>query len=480
MARVVLFGHVRGLTPDMSEPADLAFATATEQAELVRRGEVSPVELVELYLGRIERIDPELNAYVTVCGEEALAAARAAEAEPSDRPFHGVPLPIKDLNETAGIRTTFSSRAFADYVPDFDVAVVRRLKEAGVIVLGKTNTPELGITAVTESVLNGACRNPWDTARTPGGSSGGAAAAVSAGLAPAAHGSDGGGSIRIPASCCGIFGIKPSRGRVSPAPYGGLEGFSTSGPLTRTVLDAAALLDVMAGYETGDPYWAPPPERPFAEEVGRDPGALRVAITTTPPIEAPVDSACLAATEAAGALLAELGHSVVDATPPWGDDRLFPLFMRVWQVGPALYGDSVELFEPMNQVLVESAAKTTAVEHVAATVALRELARRIVGFFDDYDLLLTPTLAQPPVLIGELEDDDPWVQFRNAGRFTPFTQVANITGQPAVSVPLHWTEDGLPIGVQLVGRPADEVTLFRVSAQLEEARPWRDRRPPTI
>jgi amidase len=454
----------------------LAFLTATEQADLVRRRQVSPVELVETYLERIERIDPELNAYVTVCADEALAAAAG---DLPDGPFRGVPLPIKDLNETAGIRTTFSSRAFADYVPDFDVSVVRRLKEAGFIVIGKTNTPELGITAVTESELNGACRNPWDTTRTAGGSSGGAGAAVAAGLAPAAHGSDGGGSIRIPASCCGIFGIKPARGRVSPAPYGGLEGFSTSGPLTRTVLDSAAILDVMAGYETGDPFWAPPPERPFADEVGQDPGPLRIALTTSPPIDAPVDPSCLAAVEDAARLLSELGHSVTEATPPWGAERLFSLFMRVWQVGPALYGEEASSrFEPMNRALVESAQKTTAVEYVQATAALRELARRIVGFFDDYDLLLTPTLAQPPVPIGALEDEDPWQQFRNAGRFTPFTQIANITGQPAVSVPLSWTDDGLPIGVQLVGRPAAEATLFRVSAQLEQARPWQDRRPP--
>ena len=211
-------------------------------------------------------------------------------------------MPIKDLNETAGILTTFSSRAFADYVPDFDSAVVRRLEDAGFVVLGKTNTPELGTTAVTESELNGACRNPWDTSRTPGGSSGGAAVAVAAGMSPAAHGSDGGGSIRIPASCCGLYGIKPARGRVSPAPWGGLEGFSTSGPLTRTVLDAAALLDVMAGYETGDPWWAPPPERPFAEEVGRDPGKLRVALTFTPPIDAPVASECVTAARETAAL----------------------------------------------------------------------------------------------------------------------------------------------------------------------------------
>jgi amidase len=456
----------------------LAFLSATEQAELVRRRRVSPVELVETYLDRIARLDPELNAYVTVCADEALAAARAAEAEPSDRPFHGVPLPIKDLNETAGIRTTFSSRAFSNHVPTFDAAVVRRLKEAGFIVLGKTNTPELGSTAVTESELNGACRNPWDTSRTAGGSSGGAAAAVAAALAPAAQGSDGGGSIRIPASCCGIVGVKPSRGRVSPAPYGGLEGFSTSGPLTRTVLDAAALLDVMEGYETGDPWWAPPPERPFADEIGADPGRLRIAMTTSPPVDAPVDPACVAAAEDAAALLGELGHAVEKATPAWGRDELLPLFMRVWQVTPALYAGDPSLLEPINRVMAEAAAATTSVEYVRTTAALRELARRIVAFWDDYDLLLTPTLAQPPVAIGALDDDDPWRQLRNAGLFTPFTQVANVTGLPAVSLPLSWTEDGLPVGAQLVGRPAGEATLFRVSAQLEQARPWRDRRPP--
>jgi amidase len=452
----------------------LAFLTASEQADLVQRGEVTSVELVDTYLARIEQLDPELNAYVTVCADDARAAA---STELPDGPFRGVPLPIKDLNETAGILTTFSSRAFADYVPSFDAAVVRRLKDAGFVVLGKTNTPELGLTAVTESELNGPCRNPWDPARTPGGSSGGAAAAVAAGLAPAAHGSDGGGSIRIPASCCGLFGIKPARGRVSPAPYGGLEGFSTSGPITRTVLDAAALLDVMAGYEPGDPYWAPPPERPFAAEVGADPGRLRVALTTTPPIDAPVAPECAAAAGEAASLLEELGHSVDEATPPWGGHELIGWFMKVWQVMPALYARPAELFEPETRALIASASQLNAVDYVRATVGLRELSRRIVGFLGDYDLLLTPTLAQPPVPIGALEDDDPWVQFANAGRFTPFTQVANITGLPAVSLPLSWNDDGLPIGVQLVGRPAGEAMLFRVSARLEEARPWRGRRP---
>jgi amidase len=454
---------------------ELAFLSATEQAELVRRGEVTPVELVETYLERIERLDPVLNAFVTVCGEEARAAA---DGELPDRPFRGVPLPIKDLQETAGIRTTFSSRAYADYVPDFDVAVVRRLKEAGFVVIGKTNTPELGITAVTESRLNGVCRNPWDTTRTPGGSSGGAAVAVAAGLAPAAHGTDGGGSIRIPASCCGVFGIKPARGRVSLAPYGGHEGFSTSGPLARTVLDAAALLDVMAGYEPGDPWWAPPAERPFAEEVGAEPGRLRVALTTTPPIDAAVAPECSAAAEDAAALLTELGHEVEEATPPWADGKLIELFMTVWKIIPGLRGKPRDLFERMNRVLIDAGDEMHAVDYVSATQELRAWARGIVAFWGGYDLVLTPTLAQPPPPVGALMDEaDPWGNFDKAWQFTPFTQVANVTGLPAVSLPLSSSDDGLPIGVQLIGGPADEATLIRVSAQLEVARPWRARRP---
>jgi amidase len=458
--------------------SDLAFTSATEQADLVRRREVSPVELVETYLARIEQLDPELNAYVTVCAEEALASARTAEESPVERPFHGVPISIKDLAETAGVRTTFSSRAFADFIPTYSVAVARRLADAGFILLGKTNTPEFGSTAVTESALNGACRNPWDTARTPGGSSGGAAAALAAGLCPVAHGSDGGGSIRIPASCCGLFGIKPARGRVSPSPYGGLEGLSTNGPISRTVLDAAALLDVMAGYETGDPYWAPPPERPFVEEVGADPGRLRIAVTTTPGIEADADSACAAAAHDAAKLLVELGHDVEEATPDWRDEHILDLFAIVWQVHPALFGKDPALFEPLNRALAEGALRTDSVRYALAVAGLRELSRRVVAFWGDYDLLLTPTLAQPPVPIGSILVGDPWDQFHNAALFTPFTPIANVTGQPAVSLPLFWSDDGLPIGVQLFGRPADEATLFRVSAQLEQARPWRDRRPP--
>ena len=447
----------------------MEFLSATEQAELVRKGEVAPAELFQLYRERIERLDPELNAFVTVC----------EPTEPRDGPFRGVPLPIKDLTETEGVRTTYSSRAFADYVPDFDPAVVRRLKDAGFVLLGKTNSCELGITVVTESELNGICRNPWDLSRTPGGSSGGAAAAVAAGMAPLAHGSDGGGSIRIPASCCGLFGLKASRGRISPAPYSGLEGFSTSGPVARTVLDAAAMLDVLAGYEAGDPWWTPAPERPFVDEVGRDPGRLRVGLTTVPAIDAPVAADCIAASEDAAALLEELGHSVEEApAPPWRDDSLFELFMKAWQVTPALNGKPIELFERNNRALIEAARETDSVEYVLATVQLRSLGRATVEYVSQYDLLLTPTLAQPPVPVGTVICDDAWDSFRRAGEVTGFTQTANISGLPAVSLPLWWNDGGLPIGVQLMGGPADEATLIRVSAQLEQARPWRERRPP--
>src|SRR5579872_23976 len=257
---------------------------ALDLAAQVRAGEMSPRELVESAVARCEQTNPELNFLVADCFEQAL------EADPPGGPFRGVPMLVKDLTETAGIRTTFSCRAFADYVPERDAAVVRRMREAGFVVLGKSNTPEFGSTAVTESELNGACRNPWDPARTPGGSSGGAAAAIAAGVLPLAHGSDGGGSIRIPAACCGLFGLKPSRGRVSPAPYGGgsLE-LGQSGPLSVSVRDAAAFLDVLAGYEPGDASWAPPQERPFVDEVGADPGRRRIALALEPPDGGEVD-----------------------------------------------------------------------------------------------------------------------------------------------------------------------------------------------
>jgi amidase len=461
---------------------ELAFAPALELAARVRAREVSPVELVELYLARIDRLDPQLNSYVTVDADGALAAARAAESASPEAPFHGVPISIKDLNETAGLRTTYSTKAYANNVPQIDAAVVRRIREAGFVVLGKTNTPELGTIAMTESELNGVCRNPWDTSRTPGGSSGGAAAATAAGLCPVAHGSDGGGSIRIPASCCGLLGIKPSRGRVSPSPYGsGSLGLGTSAPVARTVRDAAALLDVMAGYETGDSFVAPEPQRPFLAEASAEPGRLRVAVTTSPPLQVPVDPVCAAAAESAAELLAELGHDVQEATPPWDFTELFADFIRVWQVGPATAGiDDLSLLEPINRMLAEQARATSSPEHVLAIMRLQRAARQVIAFWDEIDVVVTPTLALLPVPVGwtfEDTDGDPHLAFARQTLFTPFTAVINITGQPAMSVPLHWSDGGLPVGVHFIGRPFAEATLIRLAAQLEQARPWAHRHP---
>jgi amidase len=461
--------------------AELSFAPATEQARLVREGQISSVELVELYLERISRLDPELNAFVTVRGEDALADARAADASRSNAVFRGVPIAVKDLTATKGIRTTFSSRAFADNVPDFDTAVARRIREAGFVIVGKTNTPEFGTVAFTESELNGATRNPWSPARTPGGSSGGAAAALAAGLVPVAHGTDGGGSIRIPASCCGVFGLKPSRGRVSSAPFSSLEGLSTAGPISRSVADAAALLDVLSGYEPGDPWWAPPPERPFREEVGVEPGRLRVAATSEPPFEAPVADDCVAALAAAVGLLETLGHDVREANPNWFDATLFDDFIVVWQVIPTLFPvPNHEDLTPVNRELVAAAAGASAAEYANAVVRLEARARRVVAFWDEVDVVLTPTLALPPVPIGwQHEGVDGAVELlQRNGRFTPFTAIANVTGLPAMSLPLHWTGEGLPIGVQAIGPPAGDAVLLRLAAQIEEAAPWADRRPP--
>jgi amidase len=446
-------------------PHGAALTDALGLAAQVRDGQVSPRELAEQAIARIEATNPKLNFLVT----EAFDFT-----EPVDGPFRGVPMLVKDLTETSGIRTTFSSRAYADYVPENDPATVRRIRAAGFTILGKSNTPEFGITCVTESDLNGACLNPWDTSRTPGGSSGGAAAAVAAGVLPLAHGSDGGGSIRIPASCCGLFGLKPSRGRVSPAPYvsGSLE-LSQQAGLSISVRDAAAFLDLLAGYEPGDAHWAPPPERPFLDEVGRDPGRLRIALTVEPPMPYDVEPAVAAVAREAADVLAGLGHDVVEATPPWRDESLLGTFARIWQLTPALY-PSVDpaLLMPLNRALYDRAHNTSSVEYAKAGTALMMLARRVVAFWNDVDVVLTPTLAKLPAPIGWIfETDDPWEQFDRGAVMTPFTPLMNVTGQPAASVPFGIV-DGLPVGVQLIGPPAGEAVLFRLAAQLEDAHPW--------
>ncbi len=459
---------------------ELTFLPATEQARLVREREVTPLELIELYLERIERLDPALGAYVTVCGDEALADARAKTEMPAEAPFHGVPISLKDLDTTAGIRTTFSCPEFAANVPDFDLAHVAKLRAAGFVILGKTNTPEFGTTAFTDSTLNGPCRTPWDLSRNAGGSSGGAGSALAAGLCAIAQGSDGGGSIRIPASCNGVFGFKASRGRVSNAPFAPGIGLGTTGPLSRTTADAAAYLDVVGGYEWGDPFPAPPPDRPYTEEVGVDPGRLRVALTTASPNGNPVDETCIGAARDAAELLASLGHDVEESAPDWGGTQVMEDFTPVWQTTPSYYPiRDPSLLSPLNQTFLRAAAETPSTVYGAAVARLQMRARKIASFWSDYDLLLTPTLALPPVPVGwETEPEDPWEQFDRAVQFTPFTAVFNVTGQPAISLPLHWTDAGLPIGVQLIGPPLGDALLVRVASQLEEARPWADRRPP--
>ena len=448
-------------------------ATALELAAQVRAGDVSWRELADEHL-ELAHADP-FNAYTYV----------ADEVEPpldEGGAFYGVPIAIKDMNDVAGMPTTYSCKAYAQNVAAADQAVVRNLRDAGFVILGKTNTPEFGTIAHTESELNGATRNPWDTTRTPGGSSGGAAAAVAGGLLPIAHGTDGGGSIRIPASCCGLVGIKPSRGRVSNAPYvPGSIGLSTRGPLARTMRDAAALLDAMRGYEPGDFYVAPVPSRSYLDEYDEPVGELRIAVTIDPPTSVPVDPECAAAARATARLLEELGHEVVEATPPWQTEEMILDFIRVWQVGPATAGvEDLSLLEPINRVLAEQAFATPSPLYVSGVMQLQALTRRVLEFWNEVDVLVTPTLALQPTPIGwtyEDTDGDPIAAFMRQTLWTPFTPLINVRGQPALSLPLAWSESGLPIGVQFIGRPFDEATLVRLGAQLEEARPWRGRFP---
>jgi amidase len=465
---------------------------ATEQAELVRSGEVSSRELVEESLRAIAALNDELNAFVTTASERALAQADAVKPG-DDRPLAGVPIAVKDLIAlTEGIRTTNGMNAMGDWVPDEDSATVRKLRAAGAIVVGKTNTPELGILPVTEPDRFGASRNPWDTSRTPGGSSGGSAAAVSSGMVSLAHGNDGGGSIRIPASCCGLVGLKPSRGRVSWAPRWteGAIGLPTDGVLSRTVRDTAVALDLIAGYEPGDSFLVPEPSAPFAEAVTREPGALRVGFSLEAPNGAPVDPECQQAVRDAVALLEELGHEVVEAELP-ADEGYVENFVKVWVGGT---GDELHTFErwigepldrsklePLTAQMAEISDGLSATELLDAMDYLRLMSRRILAFWTDHDVLVTPTLAKPPIELGSLrpaEGEPPIQMLINAAAWVPFTPVFNVTGQPGISLPLSQSEGGLPIGVQFVGPPAGEEMLISLAGQLEQARPWADKRPP--
>ncbi|MEU6081118.1 amidase [Streptomyces sp. NPDC047108] len=477
--------------------AELHDLTALEQAEMIRRGKLSPVELTEHYLARIDRLDADLGAFITVTADiarkqaaEAESAARTAREEGGDLPpLHGVPVPVKDLNPVAGVRCTYGSEAFSDHIPDTDDHVVTKLRAAGTIMLGKTNTPEFGLPCYTEGRLAPPARTPWDLERSAGGSSGGAAASVAGGLAPIAHGSDGGGSIRIPSSVCGLFGIKPSRGRVSGGPVlHDVSGLATSGPIARTVADAAALLDALAGPMPGDPYGAPslPAGETFLAAARRHPaGPLRVVLLLTPPVPGvELHPDCRAAAESTAGLLRELGHHVDELELPV-DDSVGRAFTSVWNVNalsrPVPPGTE-SLLLPLTRRLRERGATVSGTSYAEALHTFRVLGQTIADALltpgTGYDVILTPTLAQPPALVGQLRnDEDPDAEFTALAAYTPFTPLYNATGQPAVSLPLHWTDEELPIGVMLGGRYGEETTLLSLSAELEEARPWAGRRP---
>ena len=465
--------------------ADLAFTSAIDQADLVRRGEISPTDLVELHLERIERLNPQLDAYLTVATDQAREAARQAEKQlgasaNNDElpPFLGVPISIKHLNDTAGIRTTHGTAEWHDRVPDYDEEVVARIKRAGFVILGKTNTPEFGSRAVTHTPAYPPARNPWDPTRTPGGSSGGAGAAVAAGLGPVAQGSDGGGSIRVPSAWCGVFGIKPSRGRVSSAPHP-QSWNATNGPIARTVADAAALLDAIAGPAIGDVWHLAPPAQPYLEDARQAPARLRVAWTTKPvDPDTVVEPAWCDAVTSTVAILEAQGHELVEVELPELDVTTLAL---VPASGTAARLDlpPTETLDTTNQTLIAYAAGMTAKDLMVAEQEIHRVTRRFAEWFQGFDVLLTPTMtaAPPPVGEGAMGDED-FAGMLELMKLVAFTPMANMTGQPAVAVPAGLDDNRLPTSVQVVGRPNDESTIIRVAAQLEEARPWAHLRPP--
>jgi amidase len=469
---------------------ELARVDLVGQADVVRRGELTPLELVDAAIERIEAVNPRLNAVVIPLFEQARAEAGSRDL-PNGQ-LRGVPFVVKDLGAAmVGVPETQGSRALRDHHPAVDDPLVRRYRAAGLIIVGRTNTPEFGNHSTTEPELFGPTRNPWDTARTTGGSSGGSAAAVASLMVPAAHAGDGAGSIRIPASCCGVFGLKPSRGRVSRAPAGEeIGGLNVRHAITRSVRDSAMLLDIATGHVPGDPYWASPPERPFVHEVGRDPGRLRIAWTSKPTLGVPVDDDCVAAVEAAAALLESLGHDVEEATPDFDGEVLVGPLVTLWAVGnlaDAAYCERVlgrplrlDELEITTLELVEYGRTRSALDLVEAVDALGAAVRAIAPFFERYDAWLTPTLARLPEPLGVLNQSQGGAveYWRFDCSFNPWNPVANITGQPAMSVPLHWTAEGLPVGSLLTGRYGDEATLFRLASQLESTKPWAARLPP--
>ena len=482
---------------------DLAYLDATAQAELVRGGDLSPLELVDAAITRVEKVNPELNAVIHPLFERARSTAAAAVD--LDVPFAGVPIVLKDLDGTsAGDPLHLGNKALRDagHVADHDSYLIAKLRAGGCIPIGKTNAPEFGLLPTTEPEAYGPTRNPWNTEHSPAGSSGGSAAAVAAGMVPVGHAGDGGGSIRMPASACGIFGLKPTRGRVSMGPDLGeaWAGLVARHVVTRSVRDSAAILDLIAGEMPGDPYAAAPPARPFAREVGVDPGVLRIGLRTSAPgALAVTDDECVAAAEDAGRLLESLGHAVEVASPAAFDDgELLMLFTTV--MSTSVVREVEELARILGRDVVpgdverltwaqyEMGTAASSIEYLRAVNGLHLWTRRMAAWWaapesggDEFDLLLTPTMAEPPVRIGEIDSNaaEPLEALARSTPFVVYTAPFNVTGQPAMSVPLYWEASrDLPIGVQLVAAQGREDLLFRVAAQLEAARPWADRRPP--
>lgn len=451
------------------------FAPALDTAAALRRRDFSSVEITRAYLERMEKLNPQLNAYVLTTPELALEQAQAADAGRNGGALSGVPVSIKELTSLAGHPYTLGSKAFQDYVLPIDFFPVARLKQEGCPILGKTNASEFGSRPTTEWGLFGATHNPWQLEHTPGGSSGGAAAAVAAGLCAFAHGSDGGGSVRIPASCCGIVGLKPSRGRISPGPLvgEGWAGLATDGVLARTVADAAAGLDAMAGHLPGDPYWAEPEGR-FVDAARTNERKLRIGFAVTAGANVyPEVAACV---RKVANQLASLGHEVSEGGPDTGPFRA-PFQLIVVSGIASMPVPDQSLLEPFNQAAIGFAKNLTAQDYVRSVDAIRMHARQVVGFWDDHDVLITPTIPRTVPKLGTLG-----ANLETAGDeymdFVAFTYPFNCTGQPAISLPLGVDGEGLPIGVQLVGPPRGESVILGLAAQLEEAMPWKERRPP--
>ena len=458
-------------------------------AELIRRQELTPLEVVDAAISRAERLNPAINAIVTPLFEEA--RRRAGSAPLTDAPLAGVPFLLKDLGATlGGIRQTSGSVALRDYVAPRDSELVRRHKAAGLAILGKTNTPEFGNHSTTEPVLFGPARNPWALDRTTGGSSGGSAAAVAAGIVPAAHGNDGAGSLRIPASCCGTFGFKPTRGRNSWAPGAdAMAGLAVEHAVTRSVRDSAAILDATSGAVAGDPYALPRPQRSFVEEAATDPGRLRIAWSPRAPIGDPVDPECASAARDTAEMLANLGHDVAEDAPAFDADVLAEPLARAWAISNLDDWHTVvskigrepsrEELEITTWELIEYARSFDAASLMDALGSMAIQSRRIAEFFTRYDAWVTPCLAQPPLPLGVLNASSggavQWWRFDLS--FNAWNPIANITGNPAMSLPLHASAAGLPIGTLVTGRYGDEPTLFQLAGQLERARPWSGRRP---